>query len=170
MVELVLMRHAKSSWEEPGLDDHDRPLTPRGLRAAPRMGTWLAAEGILPDVCLCSSARRTRQTWELAVRALGSDVETRVERALYLATDDAILGLLANLPETTGTAIVVGHNPGLHLLARRLARHGGADDRKRLDDKMPTGACAHFRFDVAWVDLARTDGELLAYVRPKDLE
>lgn len=121
MKQLVLMRHAKSSWGDSGLADHDRPLSGRGLRDAPRMGKRLAAQGIAPDLLLSSSALRARQTAELVAGALGpSSPATRIEPGIYLATPGELIGTVASLDDAVGELLLVGHNPGLTQLANIL--------------------------------------------------
>jgi phosphohistidine phosphatase len=148
-VTLYLLRHAKSSWDEPGLADHDRPLAPRGRRAAKAMGRYLREQGIEPEVILCSSATRARQTLE----RLGLS-GARIEPGLYAADAATLRGFI---PEGD-SAMLIGHNPGLHDLALSLARSG-----PRLDElaaKFPTGALATIELDT---------GELIDFVRPRDL-
>src|SRR4029453_12785732 len=106
---LLLLRHAKSSWDEPGLADHNRPLAPRGRRAAESMARHLRDDRISPALVLCSSARRTRETLEL----LGVVEEVRIERALYGASEDELLDRLQRVPETLDSVMLVGHNPAV---------------------------------------------------------
>lgn len=168
---LCLLRHAKSSWEDPTLADFDRPLAPRGQAAAPRIAAWMAENGFLPDVALCSAAARTRETWDLAAPRLGKDVPVRFLRSIYEAPWERLLGAVRDLPATARTAVLIGHNPGMEELAGRLA--GGGSDRdalSRMSRKFPTAAVAVF--DVAgsgWADLAPGMARLAAFVRPKDL-
>lgn len=121
MKRLTLLRHAKSSWDETGLDDHDRPLAARGLRDAPRMGKRLAAHGIAPDAIFSSSAVRARQTAELVAPLLGLDrTGIRIEPAIYLASPGELLAVLARIDDAIEELVLVGHNPGLTLLANML--------------------------------------------------
>jgi phosphohistidine phosphatase len=148
-VRLYLLRHAKSSWDEPGLADHDRPLARRGKRAADAMGRYMREHGIEPEVVLCSSATRTRQTLE----RLGLP-DARIEPELYGA-DAATLRAL--IPDAS-SAMLIGHNPGMQDLALSLARSGAK--LGELAEKFPTGARATIELDT---------GELVDFVRPRDL-
>src|SRR5262245_36183244 len=112
MKRLLLLRHAKSSWDEPSLPDRDRPLTPRGHKAADRMAEHLRSSAPAVDLVLCSTALRTTQTLEHVVRAFG-DAELVVEDALYGASDDELLERLRSVPEDVGGVALIGHNPGI---------------------------------------------------------
>ena len=163
-----LLRHAKSSWEDQGLADHDRPLAPRGIRAATRMREHLREEGIRPDLVLCSTAVRASQTLELVRPALaGARVE--IEPALYAASAHAILDRLRALAEPVRSVMVVAHNPGLQDLAVHLAA-GGA----RLDEligKYPTCALATLVFpNDSWSSIDAGDAELAGYTVPRELD
>ena len=176
MPTLFLLRHAKSSWDEPGLADFDRPLAKRGRKAAPLAGAEMARRGWLPDLALVSPAKRARQTWKRAGKALADAAgakqapETRFAEALYMAAPEAILALLHAVPDNTGSVVVVGHNPGLEELAILLA--GPGSDAMALDGaraKFPTSALARFSFDGAWKDLAPGGAALTGFLRPREL-
>lgn len=162
---LLLLRHAKSSWDDPSLADRDRPLAPRGRKAASRIARHLGERDERPDLVLCSPATRTRQTLE----RLSLDPSVRVEfnERLYAASAAALLALLRALPASAGTVLVVGHNPGLEELALELAVPG--PHRERIAEKFPTGALATLAFDGAWAELARGACTLVDYVVPRDL-
>ena len=117
---LHLLRHGKSSWKDGALDDHDRPLSKRGRRAAAVLADHLARSGLAPDLVLCSSALRARQTFDLIARAL-KPPRVIVERALYEAGPRRLLRYLRELPESAQCVLLVGHNPALHELALTLA-------------------------------------------------
>jgi phosphohistidine phosphatase len=122
MKQLTIVRHAKSSWSEPGLSDFDRPLNRRGERDAPEMGRRLAERGSEPDLIVSSSAARARATAEVLARAIGHDpaaVELRED--LYLASVDQLLRVLRSLPETRDHVLLVAHNPGLTALVNLLS-------------------------------------------------
>lgn len=158
-----LLRHTKSSWDEPTLADHERPLAPRGRRACKKLAKHLRREGIRPDLVLCSSSRRTRETLELIRSALkGAVIE--IEDGLYAADSDRLLARLRELPETAGSVLVIGHNPGLQDLALTLAP-GSAE----LAEKFPTGALASFAFDTPWLRVGEVGAVLVAYVVPREL-
>ncbi|TXD44599.1 histidine phosphatase family protein [Lujinxingia vulgaris] len=117
---LIVMRHAKSDWAEPGLSDHRRPLTPRGRKDAPRVGARLAELGWVPQVALCSDATRTRETFELMAPSF-PDCELRLESTLYLPRTGDVLDALATLEDEVETALVLGHNPGFEQVLGYLA-------------------------------------------------
>jgi phosphohistidine phosphatase len=166
---LWLLRHAKSSWGQAGLADHERPLNARGRDAAARIGRHLALRGVCPDLVLCSSALRARQTLERVIGALDAEPEIRVESDLYLAGEGALLQRLGELPDGASSVLLVGHNPGIAELAAQLAVRGDADGLAALRTKYPTGALAELRPDAQrWSDLAR-GCELVAFVTPKQL-
>jgi len=161
--QLHLLRHAKSSWDEPGLADYDRPLAPRGRRACKKLAKHLRREGIRPDLVLCSSSRRTRETVELISSALEYAV-IEIEEGLYAADAERLLARLRELPESAGSVLLIGHNPGLQELALTLAP-GSAG----IAEKFPTGALASFALDTPWLRLGQTRAELVAYVVPREL-
>src|SRR5262245_53225155 len=117
---LVLLRHAKSSWADPDLPDHDRPLNGRGRDAAALVGRHLRQEGPHPDLVLCSSAVRTRQTLEGL--ELPGRVEVVIEDRLYGASAESLLSRIRQVPPGDGTVLVIAHNPGVEDLARTLDR------------------------------------------------
>jgi len=166
---LVLLRHAKSDW--PDVADHDRPLAKRGRRDAPRVGAWLRRSGYVPDAVVCSTARRARETWELAAGGLGASPPVRYEPRVYDATVLALLMLVRELPGDQRTVCLVGHNPGLAELAAGLAEHA-PDDRARLGRltaSFPTAAVAVLGFAGAWAGVEPGEGRLLAFAVPADM-
>ena len=158
---LWLLRHAKSSWDEPGLADHDRPLAPRGRKAGKRIRRWAAEHGVRPDLVLCSTAVRARATLELVAPALGSP-EVEIEGGLYHASADDLLERLRDAARRRRVRAVIGHNPGLHDLAALLAPPG--------PDAFPTGALAELQIDVEELARPRPGGaELVELVLPRSL-
>ena len=166
---LLLLRHAKSSWEHPGLSDHDRPLSDRGRRAARAMARTLAAEGLHLDAVLTSSALRARTTCENVLAPLGPEPEVTVE--LYMASPREMLELVREQGPDVARLAVVGHNPGMENLAMALAGPGSNPKAlARLRGKFPTAAMAEFEFDAdGWAEVARGAGRLTRFIRPKDL-
>jgi phosphohistidine phosphatase len=164
---LFVMRHAKSSWDNPGVDDHERPLATRGQRAVEVMSSYLQSSGIDPQLVLCSSSRRTRET--LDGIAVGG--EHLIEPALYSATCEEVLVRLQQLPEHVTSAMLIGHNPTVQILVLRLSNHdaSGHDDPRRdaMKRKFPTGALATLSFECAWADLAAGRARLEEFVTPK---
>jgi phosphohistidine phosphatase len=165
---LYLLRHAKSSWKQPDLADHDRPLSGRGRRAAKAIARHVGEHGIAPELVLCSTARRTRDTFERLERALGTP-DVRFERELYGSTADGLLDRLHQVPDEIGSVLLVGHNPAIEDLALDLARP--SPERGELEAKFPTGALATLELaGASWRELGRGGGELVGFVRPRDLE
>jgi phosphohistidine phosphatase len=166
---LHLLRHAKSSWDESRLDDHDRPLSGRGRKAAPAMGEWMAAHGVAPELILVSTARRTQETLKAIIRSLGDRPEVESEEALYLATADALLARLRQLPPSRHEVMVIGHNPGLHELALLLAQPGEGSDHQRLREKFPTAALASLESAGPWPSLKPRSMRLVRCIRPENV-
>jgi phosphohistidine phosphatase len=167
--QLYVLRHAKSSWDDPGLYDHDRPLAPRGRRAVVALARHVEVDRIQPALVLCSSARRARET----LAGLGLDGQVSIEPELYSANVDQLLARLWQIPDQTGSAMLVGHNPALQILVLRLAASSadptGNSDLQAVRHKFPTGALATLDFDCAWRQLAVGTAEIVGLVRPKDL-
>lgn len=163
---LVLLRHAKSSWAQEGQLDAERPLAARGRRDAAAAGRWLVEHEILPDQVLCSSAARTRETWQRAVSAGGAPLARAAVNevdAIYQAETDTLLRLVRDLPETANTALLVGHAPGLPALAALLwpQRNGGP-----IDD-FPTSTIVVFASVTGWVDIGPEAVRLMAHAVPR---
>ena len=143
---LILLRHAKSDW--PDVPDQQRPLAKRGRRDAPVVGRWLRGHGYLPEVVICSVARRTRQTWELVAPELGGSPSVTFEPRAYAASAPTLLYLARELPGTCRAALLIGHNPGIAELAAHLAGPPAADDAPPSPGlRFPTAAVAVFEFD-----------------------
>ncbi|GIX00494.1 MAG: hypothetical protein KatS3mg111_3826 [Pirellulaceae bacterium] len=161
---LILMRHAKSDWSQPGLADYDRPLNRRGRRAAPAMAHLLEKHHLRPEVILTSTARRTQETLEL-MRATGWAPDAIVinEKQLYLASPETILECISALDNHWSNAMVMGHNPGLAQLVQRLAGQ---------EMELPTAAVVVFSCDAEdWPTAGRGSAwKLLHYWKPRDLE
>ncbi len=171
MKTVYLLRHAKSSWNHPTLSDYDRPLSPRGRKAAPRMGAHMAREGFLPDRVLCSGAQRARESWELVEEAMGAKVAAQIMETLYHAGPGDILTLLHGVSSKAGSVLVVGHNPALEDLALALVATGDPKALQRLESKFPTGALAILDFPAqSWKEVREGRGHLRAFVRPKDVK
>ncbi len=166
---LYLLRHAKSSWSDPWLGDHDRPLNGRGKQAVKRLRRHMAGTGIAPDLVLCSSAQRTVMTLEGISRALPGTATVLVEDGLYGAESSHLLDRLHEVPDDVGSVMLIGHNPGIEMLASLLIGAGDDDLRRRAAAKFPTGALASLTFDRAWHILERGDATLQAFVVPRDL-
>ena len=163
---LFVLRHAKSSWDDPGLEDHDRPLASRGRRACKVMAEHLRTNAIEPDLVLCSSARRTRETLE-GVAPTGQHM---IESELFSASTGDLVDRLHRVPDDIGSVMLIGHNPEVQMLALRLARNDGASaERGALERKFPTGALATLTFECAWSELGPGAARLTAFITPKEL-
>ncbi|HKQ01263.1 MAG TPA: histidine phosphatase family protein [Actinomycetes bacterium] len=169
MKSLWLVRHAKSSWDQPRLPDPDRPLAPRGRRAAELLAAHLAASDIRPSLVLCSSSLRTRQTLAAILPTLGDALEIRIERELYGAGAAQLLERLRRLPNRASSGMLIAHNPGIQDLALALAAGGPA--LAGLREKFPTGALATLELDVErWRDLDHGTATATILVTPRSLE
>ena len=172
MKRLYLLRHAKAVPAEPEVEDHGRELTVRGMHDAAAIARYLRKNGFAPELMLVSTSARTRQTAELVLRELDAKAEYREQ--LYLAEAGKILGQVQGAPVSAEGVMVVGHNPGLEelasLLAREPVRRKERNRRDVLEEKFPTAALAVLDFDVEkWREIRPGEGELVDFVRPKDL-
>lgn len=170
MLTLSLLRHAKSDWSTRGQKDFDRPLAQRGLDAAPRMGAYMAANGIAPALVLCSTAVRARQTLDLVLPCLAPQPEVVHVDKLYLASPNIMLAQLRMRAGAARHVMMVGHDPGMHDLAVSLAGTGDPADLGALHAKFPTAALAVLAFEVeGWDEVAPGRGRLVRFVMPKRL-
>ena len=172
---LVLVRHAKSAW--PDTPDQERPLARRGLRDAPALGRWLRSAGYVPDLVVCSTARRAEETWQLAATELQAHPAVSWDERVYQASPAGLLDLIRQAPPETGTMLVVGHDPAIAgvalMLSEGTAPAGaagpppGALDRMRA--KFPTAAAAVLEFTGPWRLLAPGRAQLSQFVTPRDI-
>ncbi|MCA3554637.1 histidine phosphatase family protein [Aestuariivirga sp.] len=166
--QLLLLRHAKAVTGE-GMQDFDRPLAPRGERAAQTMGRYMAEHGLAPDLVLCSPARRTSQTWEIAAREL-PPADVRHVGALYDFGDGgALLEVIRQHGGTARRLLLVTHNPAAQHLALDLAGSGDPAQRRQMLEKYPTAGLAVLSHDGCWHGLAQGSCRLDAFARPRDL-
>jgi phosphohistidine phosphatase len=170
MKRLFLLRHAKSSWDNPSFADFERPLAPRGVRATERLARYMQEAALSFDLVLCSGAERARETWGRIAEAMGSNAPTDYQDALYMAGAQALTANLRGLDPSVNTALLVGHNPDLETLARRLCGGGEAAALARLEAKYPTGGLAEIALDCAdWPELKDGCGTLKRFTVPRDL-
>ena len=168
---IILLRHAKSSRDDPALDDFDRPLAPRGRRALAAVTAMLRRRKTAPDLVLCSSAMRTRETLRGIASGLGGEPALVYEKRLYLASATKLLERLREIDDAVATVLLIGHNPGLQRLALLLAGRGEHEALARLAEKFPTAALAELSFPgKRWSELGAGSGELLHLWGPKDGE
>lgn len=176
MKTLYLLRHAKSSWGDPKLPDHERPLNERGRKAAVTMGRHLRQQQVLLDLVLASTAQRVSETLELLLPELDHSPKIRRERTLYLAPPTRLLASLHSASKTPNNVLIVGHNPGIHEFAVHLVGEVADDDayeaRERMKAGYPTAALAVIRFARAesWSEVKFGDGELAEFTKPRDLK
>jgi len=171
---LYLLRHAKSDWANKDLDDFDRPLSDRGISAAPRIGAYMREHGYLPDLIKCSSALRTRETLARVLACLAPTPKILYSRSLYLAEPKTLLEEIRQTPRSCESVLIVGHNPGMGTLALALAAVPSDDEedvrKERLEERFPTGGLAVLDFNVNdWRAVKPLSGRLVDYVRPKEL-
>ncbi len=167
MRRLLLLRHAKTERGSPGERDRDRKLTERGRLDAPIIGAYLARHGLVPDLVVMSPATRTLETWELAAAALGKAPRLMKDERIYNAATDTLIELIRETVDVS-TLLVVGHNPGLHDLARQLIGSGDVEARESLNEKLPTSGLVviDLAFDD-WSKLHDGAGRLERFVSPR---
>ena len=171
MKTVLLLRHAKSSWDQPLLEDFRRPLAPRGRKSAPRVGRYLAREGLIPDRVLCSGAARAVETWELVSEALGAVAPAELRDEIYHASPRTLTEILRTLPDPVQSVLLIGHNPTFETLALRLAGSGGEEALEAMRSKFPTAALAILDFRIErWAELEEGGGVLRDFIRPKELD
>ena len=167
MRRLMLLRHAKSDWPG-GVDDAERPLAQRGRQASPGMGRYMADEGLRPDLAIVSTARRARETWELARPAFLENIVERHEPRLYEARANAILDVIHETESGVHALLLVGHNPGFHDLALKLIGKAKQADLALLRRKYPTAGLVVIDFDVErWGEVSEGLGRLDRFETPK---
>ncbi|MGW1379048.1 SixA phosphatase family protein [Streptomyces sp. NPDC002446] len=164
---IVLLRHAKAEWSE--TSDHERPLADRGRKDAPVAGRWLAGAGINPDLTLCSTSVRTRETWKLVVSELPARPKTVYEERIYEASLGELIALLNETSDEVNDLMLVGHNPGVHALADALAGQADGDLLPRMNRSgFPTASLAVISFDGSWKSVEHGVGRLTAYWTPHE--
>jgi phosphohistidine phosphatase len=169
MLTLSLLRHAKSSWKDASLPDRERPLNGRGRAEAPAIGKVLAKHGLDPDLVLCSSARRTRDTLDLVLPELKAEPKVIYEDGLYHGTPAEMLAILQSVPQTASKVLLVGHNPELQTFALDLIGSGPKHLKDRLQAKLPTAGLVVIRFLTGpWKTLAVNSGKLELFLTPKE--
>jgi len=171
MRRLLLLRHAKSSWADPGASDLERPLNRRGEEAAPRIGAYLRRHKLVPDRVLCSTARRARATFELVAAEWPAEPAVAHLERIYDATPRTLIDVIRAAEPAAPSVLLIGHNPGLHDLATQLIASGDPGDRERLREKLPTGGLVVIDFAIAdWSKLHARSGRLERFVVPRMLE
>jgi phosphohistidine phosphatase len=166
---LYLLRHAKSSWDDPHVPDHDRPLAPRGRRAARKLAKHFTEANISPALVLCSTARRATETLAAILPSLVPAPDVRVEEELYSAASDELSRRVHEIPATVPSVLLIGHNPGIQSVALVLARDDDPTLIARLREKMPTGTLATLELDGEWTDAAAGVARLVSFVIPREI-
>lgn len=170
MLRLILLRHAKSSWNNPGLPDIDRPLNERGNRAAAAMAQMFVDRGLVPQKILCSSAQRTRETLAHLIPAFRQPLEVDVISDLYSFSEDGYLSIIKTWGKSATPLMVIGHNPATELSAHSLVKDDPDGLMPHMTAKFPTAAAAVIDFPIlSWSDLATASGRLISFDCPRDL-
>jgi phosphohistidine phosphatase len=165
---LFLLRHAKSSWDDPDLADHDRPLAPRGRKAAKQIASYMKDKNFKPSIVLCSSALRARQTWEIAAPAFPKRTAIEIDPSLYGAGNEELMSRLRSIPREASSALLIGHNPAMQELVLTLASAGAQLEAIR--EKFPTAALAVLDAPIeGWESLEPGVAELADFAAPKRL-
>lgn len=170
MKTLLVLRHAKSGWDDPVARDFDRPLNPKGQRAAVAMGRYLRDQGLRFDYAIASPAVRVKETLAQISLGLGTAIDPAWDQKLYLASLGTLLDAIEELPDAAGTVLLSGHNPGLEeLVLDRVSASGPLRDAAA--QKFPTATLAELRFEIdRWGEAPHTEAELVRFVRPRDLD
>lgn len=167
---LTLLRHAKSSWDDPVQRDFDRPVNQKGLRAARTMGEHCRREGLVWDHVISSPAVRCIETLDGFWSGYGKTLKPAWERRVYLASCVTLLDIVNEAPAEAEHVLLVGHNPGLEDLVLMLVPDDGDAIRDTLEAKFPTASVATMNFDGPWSELAARKARLKRFVRPRDLD
>jgi phosphohistidine phosphatase len=162
MKTLLILRHAKSSWNDSGMTDHDRPLNARGKEDAPRIGQLLRDQGLQPDLILSSTAKRARSTAKRVVAGGQLACSPQLLGELYLAPADTYIAVLRHQPAEYERILVIGHNPGLQELVLLLTGKALA---------LPTAALVQIQFEIStWLDISdHGTGKLVAHWEPRGM-
>lgn len=170
LLRLLLLRHAKSDWGDPALDDLERPLNARGQAAAQTMASHLTQEALLPEHILCSVAQRTRETLAYLIAKLDRQCQIELRKDLYLQNEDTYLSVIRTCSGSIQNLLIIGHNPAIEDTALKLIGAGDQALIKELETKYPSGALAVIEFEVeTWEDVSSGDGRLERFVKPRDL-
>ncbi|MEE1784468.1 histidine phosphatase family protein [Streptomyces sp. SP17BM10] len=163
---LIVLRHAKSAWPA-GVPDEERPLGPRGRRDAPEAGRWLRDRGLLPDMVVCSPARRARETWDLASAELPQAPSAAFDPRVYTADADDLVQVLRGRPRHAATVLLIGHNPALEDLVLDLAADTGGEALDRVREKYPTSGLAVLEVTGEWAALGSSPARLRDFAVPR---
>jgi phosphohistidine phosphatase len=170
MKSLTLLRHAKSGWNDPVSRDFDRPLNPRGRKAARTVALEMKAQGLAFDLLLASPARRVIETLE-EVQAVYGPLDPQFDQRLYLASTATLIEIVRATPDEVERLLLVGHNPGLEEIALRLSHRDQGGLRGEVEVKYPTGTVAEIGLPVEhWAQMEEGIGQIVRFIRPRDLD
>jgi len=171
MKTLTLLRHAKSTWDDPVARDFDRPLNPRGRRAAQTVGREMRAQELAFDRVLASPAVRVVETLEEIGNGYGRALDPAYDQRLYLASTDTLLDRIRDTDDQVSSLLLVGHNPGLEMLVLLLTRQGAGELRDQAEIKYPTATLAEISLPAErWENIEEGIGTLVRFIRPRDLD
>ena len=171
MRQLLLMRHAKSAWDNPQLSDFERPLNPRGKKAAKLMGSFMANNNMSPNLVLCSAANRTKETLKLLMPHFSDETQINYLNILYEGTVSDYLNEIANKGKNHNSILIIGHSPIIQVLALNLIKNTDSKDCARVAHHFPTAALANIELDLKfWSKLELRHGTLQGYYLPRELE
>lgn len=174
MLDLFILRHAKSSWDDELFDDYERSLNQRGEKTAQLMGRYFVSERIKPEMVYCSDAKRCKATLKHLLSQGFSPQDHLYLSKLYLASYDELMSIIKNTPGTVRSLMIIGHNPGLETLVLNLCRDKTSTDYLSIKEKYPTAGFVHLKFKLdaealGWSGLAPHTGTLYCYQTPKQL-
>jgi phosphohistidine phosphatase len=168
MKKLLLMRHGKSSWDDPQLEDHDRPLTPRGRKGSSLIAKYLRARGLEPAIVLCSSATRAQETLDQLRPCLPDSTVIKIEPKLYGAGERELATRIRRLSQASSSVLIIGHNPAIQELALTLVSKGRKADA--IGEKFPTAALAVLDVPIdEWKLLKPHEASIADFITPKAL-
>lgn len=164
MKRLYLLRHAKSSWDDSSIPDHERDLNDRGRKEAKKMGEYFFDKKIIPDLIICSPSKRTRETYKLVVNKLGKNIQTIFEDKIYEASVSDIFGAISKVSNEVDSLLIIGHNPGMEYMVEKTTNIPG------IIDKFGTCSLAELEVDIQkWSDIRKTSAKLINFISPKTL-
>jgi phosphohistidine phosphatase len=168
---LTLLRHAKSTWDDPVARDFDRPLNRRGRKAARRVGQEMRQLGLAFDAVIASPAARVKETLEEVEQGYGGSLGAAFDERVYLASVEVLLELVRSFDDAAQCLLLVGHNPGLEDLALSLSVPDGAPLRTEIEIKYPTGTVVQIELPIErWTDIMERTGRIVSFIRPRDLD
>ncbi|MBH71592.1 MAG: phosphohistidine phosphatase [Pelagibacteraceae bacterium] len=170
MKTIFLLRHAKSSWDNLNLDDFDRPLSNKGIKASKKIGNYLKTNKFVPDIIYCSTAKRAKQTWELTNRIIKKKKNILYKDNLYMANLSEFMKIIKKTKNKFKNLMIVSHNPGIESLAIELSKNENNKFHQIINIKYPTGALVVIKFNLNdWGKINYKKGEIYEFIKPKEL-